>query len=89
MLKTILIFFGEEYIEISAQRNAYYENICGKDFEVVCEYTGKDLEPWTENIINSVENDSKVVDISKNIDLIKNASTKMKKQIKNTLSKRK
>lgn len=37
MLKTILIFFGEEYVEISAQRNFCYENICGKDFEVVCD----------------------------------------------------
>lgn len=34
-------------------------------------YTGKDLEPWTENIINSVENDLKIVDISEGIDLIK------------------
>ena len=36
-MKTILIFFGEEYVEISAQRNFCYENICGKDFEVVCD----------------------------------------------------
>ena len=34
-------------------------------------YTGSDLEPWTESIINSVENTCKIVDISKGIDLIK------------------
>ena len=34
-------------------------------------YTGNDLEPWTESIINSVENYCKIVDISNEIELIK------------------
>lgn len=34
-------------------------------------YTGKDLEPWTESIINSIKEDCKVIDISNEIELIK------------------
>ena len=34
-------------------------------------YTGTDLEPWTESIITSVENNSKIIDISNGIDLLK------------------
>ncbi len=37
MLKTILIFSDEEYIEISAQRNAHYEDIYGKSLDVACD----------------------------------------------------
>ena len=34
-------------------------------------YTGTNLEPWTESIINNAESKTKIVDISKNIELIK------------------
>lgn len=35
-------------------------------------YTGTELEPWTENIVENLkQTDSKIVDVSKNIELIK------------------
>lgn len=34
-------------------------------------YTGTNLEPWTESIINNAESKTKIVDISKKIELIK------------------
>ena len=34
-------------------------------------YTGNDLEPWTESIISSIENDCKIIDVSDKVELIK------------------
>ena len=34
-------------------------------------YTGLNLEPWTESIIDSVDNNCTIIDISKDIELIK------------------
>ncbi len=34
-------------------------------------YTGSELEPWTESIIDSIENDCKIINVSNEIELIK------------------